>query len=356
MDEQQLEKIHIGKGFIAALDQSGGSTPNALAAYGIARDAYSTDEEMFDLMQNMRSRIALSPAFDGDRILGAILFEDSLHREVGGQPFADYLWSAKRIVPFLKVDRGLAPVDNGVQLMKPIPDLATLLALGSKGHVFGTKMRSFVQLADAKGIAGDRRPAIRGGPPDSRCWSRPDPRARDLHREPREGGSRGSLEGSRPRAPGASSRATQRVIVKLTLPEVDDFYAELVQHPAILRVVALSGGYTRAVADDRLARNHGVIASFSRALTTDCGSRWMTKRSTPPSPIRSRASSRPPSPEPGPELRSRAGAQIPACPVLGLGSYTCGISALGGIRPRRPASKSSIACWISALVFMTKGP
>jgi fructose-bisphosphate aldolase, class I len=148
VDEQQLEKIRAGRGFLAALDQSGGSTPHALAAYGIAGDAYSTDDEMFDLMQSMRSRIALSPAFDGDHILGAILFEDSLRREVGGKPFADYLWTAKRIVPFLKVDRGLAPVSNGVQRMKPIPDLDTLLALGSKGHVFGTKMRSFVLLAD----------------------------------------------------------------------------------------------------------------------------------------------------------------------------------------------------------------
>ncbi len=266
MDEQQLEKIHIGKGFIAALDQSGGSTPNALAAYGIARDAYSTDEEMFDLMQNMRSRIALSPAFDGDRILGAILFEDSLHREVGGQPFADYLWSAKRIVPFLKVDRGLAPVDNGVQLMKPIPDLATLLALGSKGHVFGTKMRSFVQQADAKGIAGivDQQFEVARQILDAGLVPILEP---EISIESPEKAEAEALLKAAVLEHLGELTAEQRVIVKLTLPEVDDFYAELVQHPAILRVVALSGGYTRAVADDSLARNHGVIASFSRALT-----------------------------------------------------------------------------------------
>jgi fructose-bisphosphate aldolase, class I len=266
MDEQQLEKIRTGKGFVAALDQSGGSTPNALAAYGIAPDAYSTDEEMFDLMQAMRSRIAVSPAFDGDRILGAILFEDSLHREIGGQPFADYLWSAKRIVPFLKVDRGLAPVGDGVQLMKPIPDLAALLALGSKGHVFGTKMRSFVQLADTEGISAivDQQFEVALQILDAGLVPILEPEISIESHEKAE--AEALLKTAILDHLGKLTRE-QRVIVKLTLPEVDDFYAELVRHPAILRVVALSGGYTRAVADDRLARNHGVIASFSRALT-----------------------------------------------------------------------------------------
>ncbi len=254
-----------GKGFIAALDQSGGSTPNALAAYGIPRDAYSTDEEMFDLIQTMRSRIARSPAFDGDHIVGAILFEDSLHRQVDGLPFPDYLWNTKRIVPFLKVDRGLTPVADGVQRMKPIPDLDSLLALGVKGHVFGTKMRSFVQLADTKGIS-----AI------------VDQQFEVAHRilptglvpilEPEI-----SIECPEKAAAEALLKAAilehvdalgpeQHIMVKLTLPEVDDFYAELLRHPDILRVLALSGGYTRQEADARLARNHGVIASFSRAL------------------------------------------------------------------------------------------
>lgn len=265
MDEQQLEKVGSGKGFIAALDQSGGSTPNALAAYGIARDAYSTDEEMFDLMQTMRSRIALSPAFDGDRILGAILFEDSLHREIGGQPFADYLWNTKRIVPFLKVDRGLTPVTDGVQLMKPIPDLDALLALGLKGRVFGTKMRSFVQLADTKGIAAivdqqfDVAQPIEAGlvpilEPEISIACPEKAAAEALLKA-------AILEHLSELAP------EQHIIMKVTLPEVDDFYADLLHQPGILRVVVLSGGYTRQQANARLSRNHGVIASFSRALT-----------------------------------------------------------------------------------------
>ncbi len=266
MDEQQLEKVRAGRGFFAALDQSGGSTPNALAAYGIARDAYSTDEEMFDLMQGMRSRIALSPAFDGDHILGAILFEDSLHRDLGGRPFADYLWTTKRIVPFLKVDRGLAPVKDGVQLMRSIPDLDALLALGSKGHVFGTKMRSFVQLADTKGIGAivDQQFDVARQILDAGLLPILEP---EISIESPEKAAAEALLKAAILEHLAALTPAQRVIVKLTLPEVDDFYAELVRHPAILRVVALSGGYTRQEANDRLARNHGVIASFSRALT-----------------------------------------------------------------------------------------
>jgi fructose-bisphosphate aldolase, class I len=265
MDEQR-ERVRSAKGFIAALDQSGGSTPTALAAYGIARDAYSTDEEMFDVMATMRSRIAQSPAFDGDHILGAILFEDSLHREIGGRPFADYLWATKRIVPFLKVDRGLNPVADGVQLMKPIPDLDALLALGLKGQVFGTKMRSFVQLADARGIAAivDQQFAVARRILDAGLVPILEPEISIA--SPEKAAAEALLKAAIIEHLGDLTPG-QHVMVKVTLPELDDFYAELVRHPRILRFLALSGGYTRQEADARLTRNHGVIASFSRALT-----------------------------------------------------------------------------------------
>jgi fructose-bisphosphate aldolase class I len=268
MNEQQLSKVRSGRGFFAALDQSGGSTPDALAAYGIEKDAYSNDEEMFDLMQAMRSRIAQSPAFEGDRILGAILFEDSLHRQVGGLPFADYLWNTKSIVPFLKVDRGLAPLTNGVQVMKPITDLEHLLSLGSKGRVFGTKMRSFIQLADTNGVEAivDQqfdvaRQILNAGlipilEPEISIASPEKVEAEALLKA-------ALLEHLDTLA------HDQRVMVKLTLPEVDDFYADLINHPSVLRVVALSGGYTRESANARLSRNHAVVASFSRALTNE---------------------------------------------------------------------------------------
>jgi fructose-bisphosphate aldolase class I len=266
MDDQQLEKIREGKGFIAALDQSGGSTPDALAAYGIGHDAYSTDEDMFDLMQAMRSRIALSPAFDGDHVLGAILFEDSVHREVGGLPFADYLWSSKRIVPFLKIDRGLAPVTDGVQLMKPIPDLDALLSLGVKKRVFGTKMRSFIRLADGKGIAAiaDQQFAVARQILDVGLVPILEPEI--SIESPEKEAAEGLLKAAILERLGGLAQGPL-IMVKLTLPEIDDFYTELVHHPGILRVLALSGGYTREAANARLAKNHGVIASFSRALT-----------------------------------------------------------------------------------------
>jgi fructose-bisphosphate aldolase class I len=266
MNEQQLNKVRGGRGFFAALDQSGGSTPDALAAYGIEKDAYSNDEEMFALMQAMRSRIAQSPAFEGDRILGAILFEDSLHREVGGLPFADYLWDTKSIVPFLKVDRGLAPVADGVQVMKPIADLKKLLSLGLEGRVFGTKMRSFIQLADTKGVKAivDQQFDVARQILDAGLIPILEPEISIESPEKAEAEAllkAAILEHLDALAPG------QRVMVKLTLPEVDDFYADLISHPNVLRVVALSGGYTREAANARLSRNHGVVASFSRALT-----------------------------------------------------------------------------------------
>jgi fructose-bisphosphate aldolase class I len=242
MDDQQLEKIREGKGFIAALDQSGGSTPDALAAYGIGHDAYSTDEEMFDLMQAMRSRIALSPAFDGDHVLGAILFEDSVHREVGGLPFADYLWSSKRIVPFLKIDRGLAPVTDGVQLMKPIPDLDALLSLGVKKRVFGTKMRSFIRLADGEGIAAiaDQQFAVARQILDVGLVPILEPEI--SIESPEKEAAEGLLKAAILERLGGLAQGPL-IMVKLTLPEIDDFYTELVHHPNILRS-SLSPGAT----------------------------------------------------------------------------------------------------------------
>jgi fructose-bisphosphate aldolase class I len=266
MDERQLERVRTGRGFIAALDQSGGSTPDALSAYGIGKDAYSNDAEMFALMQGMRSRIAQSPAFDGTHILGAILFEDSVKRDIGDVPFADYLWNAKRIVPFLKVDRGLSPVADGVQLMKAIPDLDELLSLGLKNRVFGTKMRSVIHQADPAGVTAIvaqqfavARPILEVGlvpilEPEVAIDSPEKTEAETLLRS-------ALLEQL------AGLAKDDLIMVKLTLPEVEDFYAEFVGHPKILRVLALSGGYPRTTANTRLSRNHGVIASFSRALS-----------------------------------------------------------------------------------------
>ncbi len=267
MNEQQLKKVREGRGFFAALDQSGGSTPDALAAYGIEIDAYSNDEEMFALMQEMRSRIAQSPAFDGDRILGAILFEDSVHREVGGLPFADYLWDTKDIVPFLKVDRGLAPVSDGVQLMKPIADLEKLLGLGLKSRIFGTKMRSFITLADSNGVKAivDQQFDVARHIIDAGLVPILEPEI--SIQSPEKGEAETLLKAAILEHLNALGNG-ERVMVKLTLPEVDDFYTDLIEHPKVLRVLALSGGYTREAADARLSRNHGVVASFSRALTS----------------------------------------------------------------------------------------
>jgi fructose-bisphosphate aldolase class I len=266
MNTQQYEKVRSAKGFIAALDQSGGSTPKALSAYGIEASAYSGESQMFDLMHAMRSRIMTSPAFNGDRLLGAILFEQTMDRDVEGRGTADYLWSVKQVVPFLKVDKGLADEANGVQLMKPMPQLDDLLARAVSKGVFGTKMRSVVKRADSQGIeaivdqqftvgkqilAGGLMPII-------------EPEV-DIHAPDKEEAERllkaaiiKHLDALGPQ---------QQVMLKLTIPSVDDFYADLVKHPKVLRVVALSGGYSRDDANKKLARNHGVVASFSRALT-----------------------------------------------------------------------------------------
>ncbi|WP_180536746.1 fructose bisphosphate aldolase [Micrococcus luteus] len=261
----QREKVRNGSGFVAALDQSGGSTPRALKLYGIGEDAYSGPEEMFDLVHQMRTRIISSRGFDGHRILGAILFEDTMDRDIEGIPTGEYLWKVKGVVPFLKIDRGLAPEIDGAQVMKPIPGLEDLLPRAVGKQIFGTKMRSFIRLPGAgldavvaqqfqiarqilgAGLAPILEPEV------------------DIH-SPRKAEAEDQLKAAL-RAGLETLGADQQVMLKLTLPDTDDLYREFVGHPPVLRVLALSGGYPRNEANARLARNHGVIASFSRALT-----------------------------------------------------------------------------------------
>ena len=265
MNTEQADKLTAGNGFVAALDQSGGSTPKALKLYGIAEDAYSGDEEMFDLVHQMRTRIITSPSFDGDRILAAILFEMTMDRDIEGRPTADYLWNVKRVVPILKVDKGLAAEEDGAQVMKPISGLDDLLARAAALGIFGTKMRSVIKLPGggleavvdqqfevarqilAAGLVPIIEPEI------------------DIH-SPAKGEAEDQLKASIITHLGTLGD-NQQVMLKLTLPDTDDLYRDLVDHPKVMRVLALSGGYTRAEACERLARNHGVIASFSRALT-----------------------------------------------------------------------------------------
>ncbi|HKR54230.1 MAG TPA: fructose bisphosphate aldolase [Chthoniobacterales bacterium] len=265
VNEEQLHKIKTAPGFIAALDQSGGSTPKALRLYGIQENSWSNDEEMFALVHQMRTRIITSPGFNGERIIGAILFENTMEREIEGQPTPDYLWNLKRVVPFLKVDQGLAPEKDGVQLMKPMPKLAGLLDRGRAKRIFGTKMRSVIKQANEAGIkdivsqqfeiglqiiSADLVPILEPEI-DIHC-----PEKRKAEQLLKAGILKKLNE-----LPGG-----QFVMLKLTLPEQDDFYAELVKHPKVLRVVALSGGYSREEANNRLRKQHGVVASFSRAL------------------------------------------------------------------------------------------
>lgn len=266
MNEQQLEKVRSGRGFIAALDQSGGSTPKALALYGIGSDAYSNEEEMFACMHQARSRIITSPSFDGSRVLGAILFENTMDRQIEGRDSAEYLWQVKQVVPFLKVDKGLLDEADGVQLMKPMPDLDALLARAGAKDVFGTKMRSVIKLADVAGIHAIVEQQFEVGRQILRADLVPiiEPEV-DIH-SPEKSAAEGVLKAALIEQLDLL-RDDQPVMLKLTLPDTDDFYADLVAHPRVLRVVALSGGYERDDANARLARNHGVIASFSRALT-----------------------------------------------------------------------------------------
>lgn len=266
MNRDQYDKIREGDGFIAALDQSGGSTPKALKMYGVGEDAYGNESEMFDRIHEMRTRIITSPAFDGDRIVGAILFENTMDREIEGRGTAEYLWSAKRIVPFLKVDQGLAEERDGVQLMKPIPNLDGLLARARDRGVFGTKMRSVIKLADRGGVEAIAEQQFEVGRQILDAGLVPILEPEVDIRSPQKAEAEGMLRESL--LAGLESLGADRPLMfKLTLPETDDFYRELVEHPGVLKVVALSGGYSREEANARLARNHGVIASFSRALT-----------------------------------------------------------------------------------------
>jgi fructose-bisphosphate aldolase, class I len=266
MDQAQLTKVENDNGFIAALDQSGGSTPKALQVYGIDPSEYSSDAEMFDLVHAMRTRIVTSPSFNGDRILGAILFEMTMDREIEGLGSAEYLWNKKNVVPFLKVDKGLADEADGAQVMKPIPDLDSLLERAVTKGVFGTKMRSVIKQADAAGVGAvvDQQFDIGRQILGAGLVPIIEPEV-DIHTPDKAGAE--DLLRSAIVAQLDGLGADQRVMLKLTPPEHDDHYAPLVAHPNVLRVVALSGGYPRDEANERLSRQHGVIASFSRALT-----------------------------------------------------------------------------------------
>jgi fructose-bisphosphate aldolase class I len=264
-NEQQLQKMKTHPGFIAALDQSGGSTPGALRLYGIKEGAWSNEDEMFAIVHQMRTRIITSPSFTGERIIAAILFENTMDRDIERRPTADYLWNVKRVVPFLKVDKGLAAEKDGVQLLKPMPELAALLDKAKAKGIFGTKMRSFIKQANGAGIkdivsqqfevagqiiAAGLLPIIE---PEVDIHCPEKARAEEL--------LKAAILEQLDELP-----AGQLVMLKLTLPEKDDFYADCIRHPNVVRVVALSGGYAREEANDRLRRNHGIVASFSRAL------------------------------------------------------------------------------------------
>ncbi len=269
VDAAMLDKMALGRGFIAALDQSGGSTPQALGQYGVPAEAYADDDErMFDLVHRMRSRIIISPAFAGDKILGAILFEDTMDRDIAGVPSADYLWKTKGVVPFVKVDKGLADEADGVQLMKPMPDLAALLDRAREGGVFGTKMRSVIRSADVSAIERVIAQQFEVGHKISDAGLVPilEPEV-DIHSPVKQAAEelvRTSLLGHLDDLPDDS-----QVMLKLSIPSVDGFYTPLIEHPRVLRVVALSGGYSRDEANERLTRNPALIASFSRALIGD---------------------------------------------------------------------------------------
>lgn len=264
--EAQRSKMAHGTGFIAALDQSGGSTPKALAQYGVPESAYSTKSEMFGLMHEFRSRIMSAPAFGGDRILGAILFEQTMDRDVGGMPTARYLWEQKNVVPFVKVDEGLADEADGVRLMKPFSALDQVLERAARHRIFGTKMRSVILRADARGIDAvlDQQFGYAKQILDAGMVPILEPEV-DIHSTEKEQAEDLLLRGIVDRLDSVS--AGQQVIFKISIPTRANLYADLMRHPKVLRVVALSGGYSQEEADTLLASNHGLIASFSRALT-----------------------------------------------------------------------------------------
>ncbi len=263
--EQQKRKIQTESGFIAALDQSGGSTPKALGLYGVNEDAWSNDDEMLGVVHEMRKRIITSPAFSGERITGAILFENTIDREIDGRPAADYLWDVKNVVPILKVDEGLGGENNGVQLMKPMLDLATLLAKARSKNIFGTKMRSVIKQANPEGVATiveqqfalAKQIIASGFVP----ILEPEVDIHSLQKAAAEALLKPAILNELQRL-----NADQLIMLKLTLPEEDNLYRDCIEHPQVLKVVALSGGYSREEANARLARNNGMVASFSRAL------------------------------------------------------------------------------------------
>ncbi len=264
--EQQLKKFQTDDGFIAALDQSGGSTPKALGLYGVTEDAWSSEEEMFALVHEMRSRIIKSPAFNGKRILAAILFENTMDREIDGKPTADFLWHDKNVVPILKVDKGLADEADGVQLMKPMPELDALLAKAKSKGIFGTKMRSVIKHDSASGIEANVAQQFEIGKRIVAAGLVPiiEPEV-DIHC-PEKAAAEALLKASIMRHLD-TLEAGQHVMLKLTLPEEDNLYRDCIEHANVLKVVALSGGYSRDEANARLARQHGMVASFSRALS-----------------------------------------------------------------------------------------
>ncbi len=265
LNEQQLQQMKTHPGFIAALDQSGGSTPNALRLYGIKEGAWSNEDEMFAIVHQMRTRMITSPGFTGEWIIGAILFENTMDRDIEGQPTADYLWNVKRVVPFLKVDKGLATEKDGVQLMKPMPALTALLEKAKAKRIFGTKMRSVIKQASEAGIKDivNQQFELAAQIIAAELLPIVEPEV-DIHC-PEKANAEALLKAAILEKLNQLP-AGQLVMLKLTLPEQDNFYADFVKHPKVLRVVALSGGYSREEANDRLRRNHGIIASFSRAL------------------------------------------------------------------------------------------
>ncbi|MDP6313754.1 MAG: fructose bisphosphate aldolase [Arenicellales bacterium] len=264
--DQQLEKIQKENGFIAALDQSGGSTPKALRLYGIGEADYSDDEEMFDRIHEMRTRIITSPSFGGDRILGTILFENTMNRTISGMGSANYLWQKKRVVPFLKVDRGLEEEKDGVQMMKPMPGLEELLRQAGSNEVFGTKMRSVIKVANGPGVTAIVDQQFKIGKQIISAGLVPilEPEV-DIHSETKSAAEEMLLKQLMEHISGLPSG--QKVMLKLSLPNRDNLYAPCIEHPNVLKVVALSGGHSREDANALLARNNGMTASFSRALT-----------------------------------------------------------------------------------------
>ena len=266
MNQEQLEFVKNGKGFIAALDQSGGSTPKALALYGVSEDQYSTEEEMYDLIHEMRTRVMTAPSFNSDSIIGAILFEQTMDRKVEGQYTADYLWQQKGVVPFLKVDKGLADEENGVQVMKLIPDLDDVLKRANERNIFGTKMRSVIKEANPEGIKKVVEQQFDVGKQILAAGLVPilEPEV-DINSTDKEQIEQILKEEMLKHLDQLSE--DQNIMIKITIPTVDNFFKELIDHPRVLRVVALSGGYKRDDANQKLAANEGLIASFSRALS-----------------------------------------------------------------------------------------